>query len=68
MSEEFSVTINTGNLSTRTIQIARPTIKVTNNATDLEVRPIREPITVTLIGPESDLAELPPLPSPSRPT
>ena len=32
--------------------------KVTNNATDLEVRPIREPITVTLIGPESDLAEL----------
>ena len=50
--------VNTGNLSTRTIEIARPNIKVTNNATDLEVRPVRDPITVTLIGPESDLAEL----------
>ena len=57
-SDEFSVTVNTGNLSTRTIEIARPNIKVTNNATDLEVRPVRDPITVTLIGPESDLAEL----------
>ena len=57
-SDEFSVTVNTGNLSTRTIEIARPNIKVTNNATDLEVRPVRDPITVTLIGPESDIAEL----------
>lgn len=57
-SDEFDVTINTGNLSTRTIEIARPTIKVTNNATDLTVHPVRESMTVTLIGPEEDLAAL----------
>ena len=57
-SAEFDVTINTGNLSTRTIEISKPSIKVTNNATDLTVRPSAEPMTVTLIGPEEDLAAL----------
>ena len=57
-SADFDVTINTGNLSTRTIEISKPSIKVTNNATDLTVRPSAEPMTVTLIGPEEDLAAL----------
>ena len=57
-SDEFEVTINTGNLSTRTITIDKPTIKVTNNATDLAVHPVAESMQVTLIGPEEDLAAL----------
>lgn len=57
-SETFEVTVNVGNLSTRTIRLSRPSIKVTNNATDLTVQPISETMTVTLIGPEEDLAAL----------
>lgn len=54
----FDVTIEMGNLSTRTLEVRSPKIKVTNNATELDVRPIAEPMTVTLIGPEEDLTEL----------
>lgn len=54
----FDVTIEMGNLSTRTIEVRSPNIKVTNNATELDVKPVAEPLTVTLIGPEEDLAEL----------
>lgn len=57
-NDEFDVTVNVGNLSTRTITLTNPKIKVTNNATDFSVKPIREPLTVTLIGPEADLDEL----------
>lgn len=56
--EEFDVTIEMGNLSTRTITIKQPSIKVINNATDFKVAPIAAPITVTLIGPEEDLEAL----------
>ncbi len=56
--DEFEVTIDVGNLSTRTIEISNPSIKVTNNATDLSVRPQADTITVTLIGPEDDLEAL----------
>ncbi|MBQ8925972.1 MAG: hypothetical protein IJ051_06930 [Clostridia bacterium] len=57
-SDEFDVTIDTGNLSTRTITVNKPSIKVTNNATDLAVHPVSEPMQITLIGPEADLAAL----------
>lgn len=56
--DEFEVTVNVGNLSTRTITVRNPKVKVTNNATDFTVKPISEPITVTLIGPEEELSEL----------
>ena len=54
----FDVTVNVGNLSTRTITVNKPKVKVTNNATDFSVKPVSEPLTVTLIGPEEDLADL----------
>lgn len=56
--EEFDVTVKMGNLSTRTLTLKNPSIKVINNATDLTVHPIAEAMTVTLIGPEEDLDEL----------
>lgn len=56
--QTFTVTIEMGNLSTRTITVNRPSIKVLNNATNLKVTPVREPLTVTLYGPEEDLAAL----------
>ena len=57
-SDTFDVTIDVGNLSTRTIRLSKPNIKVTNNATDYTVHPVTEPMTVMLIGPEEDLAAL----------
>lgn len=57
-SQDFDVTIDVGNLSTRTIKINHPTIKVTSNATNLRVDPVIDPMTVTVIGPEEDLASL----------
>lgn len=56
--DEFDVTIDVGNLSSRTLVVREPKIKVKNNATDFTVKPSADPITVTLIGPEDDLAEL----------
>ena len=56
--QDFDVTIEMGNLSTRTLTVRRPVINVLNNATDLTVEPVSESMTVTLIGPEEDLGEL----------
>lgn len=56
--QEFDVTIRMGNLSTRTMTLDRPSIKVINNATDFDITPIASAITVTLIGPEEDLDAL----------
>lgn len=56
--QDFEVTIEMGNLSTKTLTIRRPSIKVINNATDLTVTPVSATMTVTLIGPEEDLDDI----------
>ena len=56
--ETFTVTVEMGNLASRTLTIAKPDIKVQGNATDFTVTPSARSTTVVLYGPEDDLAAL----------